>query len=175
MNAVTGAVKGYYEIGLTYINHRIKVRVFNGESFNEFLTRLFYILSIQREDRLFALKQDGGDKLICNNDEFIPEQFYQLIIVDTDEDQDKVSSFQGGPVPELVEEPGSTRSKKGTSESRNRSYHGFSISQCYRKARRPKDLPKILTCPFLSCLKEFAETGNLKTHMRTHTGERPFI
>ena len=49
--------KGYYEIGLTYINHRIKVRVFNGETFNSLLHRLFFILSIEREDHLFCIKE----------------------------------------------------------------------------------------------------------------------
>lgn len=41
--------------------------------------------------------------------------------------------------------------------------------------KRPKDEKKVLICPFEKCLKEFSETGNLKTHMRTHTGERPFV
>lgn len=42
------------------------------------------------------------------------------------------------------------------------------------KISRPKDEQKVLLCPYQSCLKEFSETGNLKTHIRTHTGERPF-
>jgi uncharacterized Zn-finger protein len=149
--------------------------VFNGESFNELLNRLFYIFSWQKETNLFALQMHNNDKLCYNVEELNPEAFYQLIIVDNEEDKNLVAPFQGDNAADQNDDPGSTRSKKGTSGARNRSYHGFSISQCYYKAKRPKDLPKILTCPFLSCLKEFSETGNLKTHMRTHTGERPFI
>ena len=48
------------------------------------------------------------------------------------------------------------------------------LSDYIEKISRPKDEQKILLCPYQSCLKEFSETGNLKTHMRTHTGERPF-
>ena len=36
------------------------------------------------------------------------------------------------------------------------------------KAKRPRGEHRTLTCPFFECLKEFAETGNLKTHLRTH-------
>lgn len=43
------------------------------------------------------------------------------------------------------------------------------------KIVRPKKELKILICPFYNCLKEFKDTGNLKTHIRTHTGERPFV
>ena len=166
--------KGYYEIGLTYINHRIKVRVFNGETFNSLLHRLFFILSIEREDHLFALKKAESNKLIWNNDELAPEDFYQLVVVDDDR-QEEVSQFQSPAAEDQIEEPSSVRSKKGTSEWRNRTYHGFSINQWYYKSKRPKDETKLLYCPFLSWLKEFSETGNLKTHMRTHTGERPFV
>ena len=122
----------------------------------------------------FALKKAESNKLIWNNDELTPEDFYQLVVVDDDR-QEEVTQFQSPATEDQVEEPGSVRSKKGTSEWRNRTYHGFSINQCYYKSKRPKDETKLLYCPFLSWLKEFSETGNLKTHMRTHTGERPFV
>jgi hypothetical protein len=103
--------------------------VFNGESFNELLARLFYILGIKKEGKLFAIRAPGNDKLICDNDEISPETYYQLIVVDLDEDMDRVAKFQGNPIPEPTEEPGSTRSRKGTSESRNRTYNGFHLNQ----------------------------------------------
>jgi uncharacterized Zn-finger protein len=51
---------------------------------------------------------------------------------------------------------------------------GFYVLEFIEKISRPKEESKILLCPYECCLKEFSETGNLKTHMRTHTGERPF-
>lgn len=129
MSRPSNAMKGYYEIGITYINHRIKARVFNSETFNDLLHRLFYILSIEREGKLFAFKHSDDSKLICNNDELQPESFYQLIAVDKDEEREQVAPFQSEQATNVIEEPGSTRSKKGTSESRNRTYYGFSISQ----------------------------------------------
>lgn len=112
MSLAKNTMKSYYEIGLTYINHRIKARVFNGESFNDLLSRLFYILSIEREDKLFALRGPTTDKLICNNDELVPETFYQLIVVDEDDQKKLVEPFQGKVITDHMEEPSSTRSKK---------------------------------------------------------------
>jgi hypothetical protein len=42
------------------------------------------------------------------------------------------------------------------------------ISAGLDKAKRSRGDHRTLTCPFFECLKEFAETGNLKTHLRTH-------
>lgn len=50
----------------------------------------------------------------------------------------------------------------------------FTIVDLIEKISRVKNETKVLLCPYFSCFKEFSETGNLKTHMRTHSGERPF-
>ena len=33
---------------------------------------------------------------------------------------------------------------------------------------------KPFVCPFSNCDKSFNEKGNLKTHIRIHTGEKPY-
>lgn len=43
------------------------------------------------------------------------------------------------------------------------------------KFERRKGNKRTFKCPFLKCNKFFAESGNLRTHLRTHTGARPFI
>lgn len=47
-------------------------------------------------------------------------------------------------------------------------YIDININDCYQKAKRNKGEARSLLCPFLNCHKEFTETGNLKTHLRTH-------
>ena len=37
-----------------------------------------------------------------------------------------------------------------------------------------KFLKQVYLCPYVDCQKAFCQTGNLKTHLRSHTGERPF-
>ena len=34
---------------------------------------------------------------------------------------------------------------------------------------------KPFVCPFSNCDKSFNEKGNLKTHIRIHTGQKPFL
>ena len=43
-----------------------------------------------------------------------------------------------------------------------------------KKIKRSSGEARVFICPFSSCLKEFDEISNLKTHVRSHTGERPF-
>ena len=66
---------------------------------------------------------------------------------------------------------------------------GIRINDSYQKTNRPRGQNVPLYCPFSTCMREFHETGNLKTHLRIHvsfynifnnscifqTGERPFV
>ena len=45
---------------------------------------------------------------------------------------------------------------------------GIKISESYVKAQRQRGAKKPLFCPFFDCLRDFQETGNLKTHLRIH-------
>ena len=44
----------------------------------------------------------------------------------------------------------------------------------YKVLRGKSTANKLLFCSYSDCMREFNETGNLKTHMRKHTGDRPF-
>ena len=56
----------------------------------------------------------------------------------------------------------------------NLKFNWFALCLEIKNIKRPKNEAKLLVCPFEQCFKEFRETGNLKTHIRSHTGERPF-
>ena len=45
---------------------------------------------------------------------------------------------------------------------------GIKINESYVKAQRTRGTKKPLFCPFVDCLRDFQETGNLKTHLRIH-------
>mmetsp|Transcript_1253 Transcript_1253/g.783 ORF Transcript_1253/g.783 Transcript_1253/m.783 type:complete len:122 (-) Transcript_1253:480-845(-) len=40
---------------------------------------------------------------------------------------------------------------------------------------KPRAQKVPLLCPYSSCRKIFTQTGNLKTHIRSHTNSRPFV
>ncbi len=42
------------------------------------------------------------------------------------------------------------------------------------KFERKKGFKRTYKCPFYKCHKCFSESGNLRTHLRTHTKSRPF-
>jgi len=66
--------------------------------------------------------------------------------------------------------------QRKTTEEENVLYHDtIPIGKTFYKVLRGKSTAnKLLFCSFSDCLREFNETGNLKTHMRKHTGDRPF-
>jgi hypothetical protein len=48
------------------------------------------------------------------------------------------------------------------------SANNIKLNDSYVKAHRPRGANMSLYCPFSTCMREFLETGNLKTHIRIH-------
>ena len=62
---------------------------------------------------------------------------------------------------------------KKISEAKNQNF--IPLGKTYFKVLRGASTAnKLLFCCFSFCMQQFFETGDLKTHMRTHTNDRPF-
>ena len=72
---------------------------------------------------------------------------------------------------QVIKESDMSSTNRNTPRKRIMQYmhaQGIKINDSYVKTQRPLGQRIPLYCPFANCMREFQETGNLKTHIRIH-------
>ncbi|CDW83505.1 zinc finger protein 39 [Stylonychia lemnae] len=141
----------YHELKVIYGSQRIQMLYLLDETLSQLYNKLRMMFDINPQYEIFLQEQDKGT-LVYQTIEFQTGSSYYLWIKDDE------------------------NSLKGRKQQTDKLQPDtLGIEEEIKEDQLSKDDGSpIMYCPFYECKKPFRHSGNLKTHIRSHTNERPF-